>query len=76
MINYKIFTIIFIIFMVFIFIQLYYYLQLQQKNDNKIEKIEKFQNTLKHLDSLSTKEYILDDNSLNKLLEEYNTLKE
>ena len=74
MINYKIFFIIFILFLIFIFIQLYYYIKLYTKNNNKIKKIESFDNTLKNIDVLSNKEYILDDNSLNKLLDDYNKL--
>ena len=75
MFDYKIFTIIFILFIIFICIQLYYYTHVYYKNQNKLNKIENYENELKYIDRLSTKkDYVLDEKTLDNLLKDYNNL--
>jgi len=69
----KLYFIIFIIFLIFIGFQIYFYSIKYKKNENLLNKIESFQTTLKDLDNKN--EYILDDKSLEILLEDYNKLK-
>jgi hypothetical protein len=44
-----------------------------EKNENVIRKIESFENTLTNINK--NNEYLLDDSSLEVLLEDYNKLK-
>ena len=69
----NLFIIILTIFLLFIIFQIYFYSKKILKNDNLIKKIESFESTLTHLDS--KKDYLLDDNSIEILLEDYNKLK-
>jgi hypothetical protein len=53
--------------------QVFYYNKIFNKNNIKIQKMENFSNTLNILNN--QKEYILDDKSLENLLDDYNNLK-
>jgi predicted PurR-regulated permease PerM len=76
MINVKLFMVIFILFLIFVGFQLYFYINTYKQNQNKLQKIENYENTLKDIDNnITKKEYILDDMSLENLLEDYNNLK-
>jgi hypothetical protein len=57
--------------------QLYFYLKVYNNNNNLIQKIESFENTLNtiNIKQHNNTEYILDDNSLENLLYDYNNLK-
>jgi predicted PurR-regulated permease PerM len=72
MLSNNLFIIILILFIVFIFIQIYFYSNIFKKNNNLINDMEKFENTL--ID-INNKNYILDDNSIEFLLDDYNNLK-
>lgn len=74
MFNINIFIIIFIILFIFILFQIIYYNNIFYKNNNKIEKIDNFTNKLDYINNSDTSSYILDDKSLNNLLDEYNNL--
>ena len=65
------FLIIIIIFLIFIIFQVYFYMNVYQKNDKLIKKIESFQGTL---DVIDKEKYVLDDDSLSLLLDDYNEL--
>jgi len=69
----SIFMIIFIIFLLFILLQIYFYSVKYKKNNVLIKKIESFENTLSSIEQ--KKDYILDDSSLELLLEDYNKIK-
>ena len=69
----NLYFIIVILFLVFIIFQIYFYSIKYKKNENVLNKIENFQSTLKNLDKEN--KYILDDKSLEILLEDYNKLK-
>lgn len=71
MFDMNLYFIIIILFLVFIIFQIYFYNSKYKKNENVLNKIENFQSTLKNLN----KEYVLDDKSLERLLEDYNKLK-
>ena len=71
MFDMNLYFIIIILFLVFIIFQIYFYNSNYKKNENVLNKIENFQSTLKNLN----KEYVLDDKSLERLLEDYNKLK-
>lgn len=66
----SIFMIILIMFLLFILLQVYFYSIKYKKNNVLIKKIESFENTLTNID-----DYILDDSSLELLLEDYNKIK-
>jgi CHASE3 domain sensor protein len=68
----RVIAIIFIIFLIFIAVQVYYYLNIYKKNENTIKKIESFQASVTDIEK---NKYMLDDSSLELLLEEYNNLK-
>jgi hypothetical protein len=68
----NIFIIVFIVLITFILFQILYYNNIFNKNYNKIEKIDNFTNKLDRIDHKT--DYILDDSSLNNLLQEYNNL--
>ena len=68
----RVIAIIFIIFLIFIAVQVYYYLNIYKKNENNIKKIESFQASVTDIEK---NKYMLDDSSLELLLEEYNKLK-
>ena len=69
----NIFLITVILFVIFVIYQIYFYSSVYEKNENIIKKIESFQSTLTEIDS--KKDYLLDDNSIEILLEDYNKLK-
>ena len=69
----NIFFIILIIFIIFVILQVYYYLQKYNKNKKLIVKMENFESKLNKIDS--NNKYLLDDSSLQNLLEDYNKLK-
>ena len=73
MFDMNLYFIIVILFLVFIIFQIYFYSIKYKKNENVLNKIENFQSTLKNLDKEN--KYILDDKSLEILLEDYNKLK-
>ena len=70
----KTYLLILIIFVIFIVIQVYFYMIKYKKNDTLIKKVESFENTLVNIDN--NEQYLLDDNSLEILLEDYNNLKD
>ena len=72
MFNSKLFFLILVIFLIFIIFQVYLYSDKYMKNEQHIQKIESFSNTLNNLNDNT---YILDDSSMEKLLEDYNKLK-
>ena len=74
MININLFSIIIIIFILFIIFQIYFYSNIYKKNQNLIKKIENFQSTLTNINN--NNDYILDDHSMEILLEDYNKLKD
>ena len=65
--------IIFILFILFLGIQIYFYSTIYKKNNDYIKNIELFSNKLLYIDNKN--EYILDDRSIEILLEDYNKLK-
>jgi hypothetical protein len=69
--KFYLFLIILAIFIIFIFIQIYFYYKKYQENQNTIRKMESFENTLGSME----KDYLLDDKSMERLLEDYNSLK-
>ena len=71
--KWNLFIIIFILFTLFMIFQVFYYNKIFNKNNIKIQKMENFSNTLNILNN--QKEYILDDKSLENLLDDYNNLK-
>ena len=73
MLNFNIFLIIFVLFIIFILFQIYFYYKRYHANQNQINKIENFKNTLLNIES--EKDYLLDDTSVERLLEDYNNLK-
>lgn len=68
MFNTKLFFIIFLLFILFCSIQIYLYYRKYINNKKQIDKIESFENIL--LD-ISKKDYLLDDLSLQKLLDDF-----
>jgi len=64
--NFYLFFIILLLFIFFVIVQVYYYNKNLLKNNEKIEKIEKFKSTIN--------EYVLDDESLKRLLSNYDEL--
>jgi cell division protein FtsL len=74
MFNYTLFFLILFIFLILILVQVYFYSYKYVKNQEHIQKIESFSNTLTSLNK-SNNEFILDDSSMEKLLEDYNKLK-
>jgi cell division protein FtsL len=66
MFNYTLFFVIVILFIFFIGVQIYYYRQNLLKNKEKIERIEKFKSSIG--------DYVLDDESLKRLLSNYDEL--
>ena len=72
MFNTKIFMVILLIFLFFCMIQIYFYYQSYIKKQNKIKNIESFENTLININN--NKDYILDDASLQKILNDYDNL--
>ena len=69
----KIYLLILVIFVIFIAIQVYFYNIKYKKNNTLIKNVESFENTLVNIDS--NEKYLLDDKSLEILLEDYNNLK-
>ena len=69
----KIYLLILVIFVIFIALQVYFYNIKYKKNDVLIKNVESFENTLVNIDS--NEQYLLDDKSLEILLEDYNKLK-
>lgn len=69
--RFYLFLIILTIFIIFIFVQIYFYYKKYQENQNTIRKMESFENTLGNME----KDYLLDDKSMERLLEDYNSLK-
>lgn len=63
------FILIIIIFLLFIMMQIYFYMQKYNKNTTIIKNVEQFEA------KLNNKEYILNDESIEILLEDYNKLK-
>jgi len=62
-----------ILFIIFIIYQIYFYSSIYKKNEDLIKKVESFQSTLDHIDN--KKDYLLDDSSIELLLDDYNKLK-
>jgi ABC-type bacteriocin/lantibiotic exporter with double-glycine peptidase domain len=69
----KLYLIILILFILFIIYQIYFYSNIYKKNEDIIKRVESFQSTLVNIDK--KKDYLLDDNSIEILLEDYNKLK-
>lgn len=67
------FMIIFIIFLLFVLLQIYFYSVKYKKNNVLIKKIESFENTLETMEQKT--DYVLDDSSIELLLEDYNKIK-
>jgi hypothetical protein len=65
--------IIFIIFLLFVLLQIYFYSVKYKKNNVLIKKIESFENTLETMEQKT--DYVLDDSSIELLLEDYNKIK-
>lgn len=70
----KIFFILFLIFICFCVLQIYFYNTKYHKNKKWMKKVESFENTVKNIHE-SSHAYILDDNSLETLLNDYEELK-
>jgi len=62
-----------ILFIIFIIYQVYFYSSIYKKNEDLIKKVESFQSTLVEIDN--KKDYLLDDSSIELLLDDYNKLK-
>ena len=69
----NLFLIILVLFILFVIYQIYFYSNVYKKNEDKIRKIESFQSTLDNINTKSN--YLLDDKSIEILLEDYNKLK-
>ncbi len=69
----KIYLLVFIIFFIFVAFQVYFYNIKYVKNDKLIKNVESFENTLVNINN--NEKYLLDDKSLEILLEDYNKLK-
>jgi cell division protein FtsL len=69
----NLFLIIIILFVLFIIYQIYFYSSIYKKNEDIIKKVESFQSTLVEIDN--KKDYLLDDSSIELLLDDYNKLK-
>jgi uncharacterized protein YoxC len=67
------FLIIIILFILFIIYQIYFYSSIYKKNEYTLKKIESFQSTLSDINN--KKDYLLDDKSMEVLLEDFNKLK-
>jgi len=65
----KVLICVFVIFIIFIAYQIYEYSKKYEKNNRLIKKIESFQTTI------TDKNYVLDDMSIERLLDDYNNLK-
>ncbi len=73
--NIKFLSIIFVIFIIFTCIQIYFYMNKYNENQLKMTNINNFENRLMNIDNdITKKEYILDDKTLEQLLEHYNNL--
>ena len=70
----KLFLIILILFLLFTFLQIYLYNKKYINNKKTITKLEKFESSLTYLVDTDSK-YILDDNSIESILYDYNKLK-
>ena len=73
MVTYNLGANLLVIFVIFIALQVYFYNIKYKKNDVLIKNVESFENTLVNIDS--NEQYLLDDKSLEILLEDYNKLK-
>ena len=62
-----------ILFILFIIYQIYFYSTIYKKNEDLLKKVESFQSTLTNIDE--KKDFLLDDASIELLLEDYNKLK-
>jgi hypothetical protein len=69
----KIYLLVLIFFIIFVGCQVYFYNIKFSKNNNLIKNVESFENTLVNINS--NEKYLLDDKSLEILLEDYNKLK-
>ena len=69
----NLYIIILVIFLLFIFYQIYFYREKYIENNKLIKKIENFESTLKDINH--KQDYLLDDKSIEILLEDYNQLK-
>ena len=69
----NLFLITVILFIIFIIYQVYFYSIIYKKNEDIIKKVESFQSTLVEIDN--KKDYLLDDSSIELLLDDYNKLK-
>jgi len=69
----NLFLITVILFIIFIIYQVYFYSIIYKKNEDIIKKVESFQSTLVVIDN--KKDYLLDDSSIELLLDDYNKLK-
>jgi uncharacterized protein YoxC len=69
----KLFLIILILFILFVIYQIYFYSSIYKKNEDLLKKVESFQSTLTNIDE--KKDFLLDDDAINTLLDDYNKLK-
>ena len=69
----NLFLITVILFIIFIIYQVYFYSSVYKNNEDIIKKVESFQSTLLEIDN--KKDYLLDDSSIELLLDDYNKLK-
>ena len=70
--NTTIFLIIFVFLLIFISVQVYFYYQKYNKNNKVIQKMEQYTSKLNSIDN---KDYILDDTSMERLLDDYENIK-
>lgn len=68
-----IFLIIFICLVIFISIQIYFYYQKYNKNKETIQKMEQYTSKLNNIEN--SKDYILDDTSMERLLDDFENIK-
>ena len=68
----KYYLLIIFIFLIFILFQIYFYNNKYIKNGNTLQKVESFESKLININNNN---YLLDDNSIKLLLEDYNNLK-
>lgn len=66
-----------IIFILFISYQIYFYNVVYKKNVETLKKIESFENEVNTINkyTCNNSEYLLSDESMNKLLEDFNNIK-
>ena len=70
--NTYLYIFIMVIFIAFVTYQIYFYNVIYKKNMETLKKIESFENDVKEVNAAS---YILSDDSINKLLQDFNNIK-